>query len=74
MAAKCPTCAVAGHGTFTVNSLAHQDPVCAHVAVTGVEREGLSACARCGAVGQHVKRPLRLVPVVGLICDVLRIA
>jgi hypothetical protein len=28
----CPACADAGHGTFTVNGVAHQDPACAHVA------------------------------------------
>jgi hypothetical protein len=55
LATKCPDCASSG-GTFfmTVNGRLHCDQICAYAAANGRSTtDGLSACARCGAVGTH---------------------
>jgi hypothetical protein len=55
MATKCPACGDGG-GTFrqTVNGVVHYDHVCGQAAIMGrTNTDGISACARCGAVGQH---------------------
>jgi hypothetical protein len=55
LATKCPDCA-GSTDTFhmTVNDLTHRDQICAYAAVNGRNTtDGLSKCARCGAVGHH---------------------
>jgi len=54
MANLCKKCGAAGFGLFTVDGVDHQDPLCAAAAMSGRDStRGLSACRRCGTVGEH---------------------
>jgi uncharacterized OB-fold protein len=53
LATKCPKCGDDGWGTFTIAGVTHCNPICASAAAANRGTEGLTRCARCGAVGEY---------------------